>query len=159
MTSKNMQQTKQIVKVAGIRKQRLANAAADARSELALAEMRLADAAETVNAAQNDLDQAGTSFTQNPANEQLLIWRNQCANNKAEKIEAQMQMATEHDDALNVMSERTRALQRQNLRHDHLSQIARQQRNAARRMQEGRLDDEQQGSGQQASAFFGSKEI
>jgi hypothetical protein len=159
MTSKNMQRTKQIVKVAGIRKQRLANAAADARRDLALAEMRLTDAAEIVETAQNELDAAGVSFTQNPASEQLLIWRNQCAVNKAEKIEAHVQMESEHEDAAHIMSERTRALQRQNLRHDHLSDVARKERGAMRRMQEARLDDEQQGSGQQNSMFFGSKEI
>ncbi len=159
MTSKNIQQTKQIVKVAGIRKQRLANAAADARRELSLAEVRLADAAENVSAAQSALDAAGASFTQNPASEQLMIWRNQCALNKAEKIEAHVQIVVDHDDAAHLLSERTRALQRQNLRHDHLSDVAQQQRNVVRRMQEARLDDEQQGSGQQTSLFFGNKEI
>lgn len=159
MVSKNMRQTAQIVQVADIRKQRCANEASTARRELDLAEERLADAALVVERAQTELGRANATFGNNPSNEQLMIWRNHCAASKSKKIEKHLDTAAECTEAKEALAKKTKALQRQNLRHDHLSKVAQRQRRNFVRDQEARLDDEQQGSGQSKASSQMYKEI
>lgn len=151
MAFDNQKQMKMVVKIADIRKQRLANAAADAARELMQAQARLADAAALVEGAKAEFDDAGGLLAGNPANEQLLIWRNRCSAAKDETVETQMLRSADEDEARAVLSQNLRALQRQNLRHDHLAELTRSQQHALRRSHESRADDEQQGSGQQSS--------
>jgi hypothetical protein len=148
MTSDAQRQMHKVVKIANIRKQRLANAAADAAREVIAAQARVAEAAAIVEAAQAELDGAGFTFSNNPASDQLLIWRDRCSAVKTKKIEAHVICVTEQDEADSALSQTMRALQRQNLRHDHLADLAQRQRHAVRRVHEARVDDEQQGSGQ-----------
>ncbi len=137
-----------IVRVSEVRKQRLANAAADARRTLLSAEEEAAQAAARVDAAQATLAEAGTIMARNPASDQLRIWRDRCSTAKTDAIAERL----DSDDACNIanahLQQSLRAMHRQDLRHDHLADQASKLRRKLAEAKEARADDEIQGCGQ-----------
>jgi hypothetical protein len=141
----------QIVKVAEVRKQRLANAAADARRNLASAEQARNLAVQRVHQAEVALCDADKSMLQSAAGDQMLIWRVHCAAQRQERLSEKVQFDEVCVDAGIHLSNSVQALQRQDLRHDHLAGKAMQLRQKMARIKEARMDDEGQGSGQQGA--------
>jgi hypothetical protein len=141
----------QIVRVAEVRKQRAANAAAEARRTLAVAEEERASAAEQVRAAQAALRDAGEVLLHSPSSEQMLIWRNHCAALKDLRIAQKEESDHRCTDAKDMLVQSVKALQRQDLRHDHLAEQEKLLRHQLARVQEARSDDETQGCGQPAA--------
>lgn len=141
-----------IVQVAKVRKQRLANAAADARRKLAVAEEDRTNADKRARLAQSMLRDAGLALRQNPASDQFMVWRKHCAAQVDIRIAEHAESEESCEIAQGDLAQSTRALQRQDLRHDHLAGQVSQLRHRLMRASEARQDDEAQGSGQQNGA-------
>jgi hypothetical protein len=140
----------QIVKVAGVRKQRLANAAADARRKLATAEEERDFAVQRVHQAEAALGDADQLLMQCAAGDQMLIWRNHCKAQRQKRLAEKAQSEENCAEAESHLSQSVQALARQDLRRDHLAGQAKQLRQKIARIQEARIDDEAQGSVQQS---------
>jgi hypothetical protein len=149
MATNQFDRIQQIVKVAGVRKQRAANAAADARRTLAVAEEQRENAAAKVQDAQATLRQANDFLMQNPGTDQLLVWRSHCSARKDQNIAAHLESEQCCNEAERHLSQSLIVMHRQDLRHEHLDGQAKQVRQKLVRVQEARVDDEMQGSGQQ----------
>ncbi|MGL5837623.1 MAG: hypothetical protein ACRCY3_03890 [Sphingorhabdus sp.] len=148
MAIEKPQAMQRIVRVSEVRKQRLANAAADARRGLIAAEDELAEAQARVDAVETDLSHACQSLSQNPASDQMRIWRDHVS---ARKIEALCEQADREDARIEAgmrLSQSLRALQRQDLRHDHLAERAKQLKKKLADAKEAHADDDMQGCGQ-----------
>lgn len=152
MAIEQSQRLKQIVRVAEVRKQRLANAATEARRKLAAAEEDRIGAVQRLHAAKAQLHDAGKVLLQNPASDQILIWRNHCSALKDERITEKAQSEDRCAEAESLLSQSLHALNRQDLRHDHLAGQMKQARQRHVRLQEARLDDEAQGCGRPGGA-------
>lgn len=149
MVTEQSSRMQQVIKVARVRKQRLANAATEARRKLATAEDERANAAERVRLAQAALYDAGKLLLQNPASEQMLIWRDHISAQKAGRVAEKAQSEDVCVEAQDRLSQSLKALVRQDVRNDHLTGESKQLRHRLMRLQEARIDDEAQGSGQQ----------
>jgi hypothetical protein len=151
MATNQSERIQQIVKVAEVRKQRAANAAADARRKLATAEAERSKAAQEVQAAQARLRSADSFLLQNPGTDQMIVWRSHCSARKDESIVAHDESEHCCAAAEDHLSKSLILMHRQDLRHDHLADQAKLARRQMVRAQEARVDDESQGCGQRAA--------
>lgn len=135
----------QIVKVAEVRKQRLANAAATARRVAADAEAHRARAEADMRKAASSLREADDVLLHSGTSEQMLVWRTYCVNKKHESIALHGERTELCAEAKDRLAQSLVAVQRQDLRHDALATEAMAQRRRDSRIQETRTDDELQG--------------
>jgi hypothetical protein len=150
MAIEAVQRMRQIVKVADARKQRLAKAAIEARRKLDEADNARSDADLQLNSARTALENANVGLLENPSDEQMLIWRDHCAENTRNSVAHREHREEICAEAARDLTDSLRALQRQDLRHEHLAQHARKLQRQFLRREETKIDDEAQGSGQQS---------
>jgi hypothetical protein len=158
MAINQFERIQKIVKVAEVRKQRAANASADARRKLAVAEEERKNAAARVQAAQATLRQANNFLLQNPETDQLLVWRSHCSGCKDQNIAAHLESEQCCTEAEGNLSKLLIEMHRQDLRYDYLVCQAKLVRQKLVREHEAKVDDETQGCGQRPAMqiFAGS---